>query len=268
MGKAKNRNDDDGNQGVTVDLKSVTALKPESRAKWLAKACKRAADGEVNVKSLYDVLSSRKICHEMHEKAGQRMLRTLRDNLWVFSEKQQRFLGEESPLALKFSAAVERSTAQRGGRSDDEDGDQQERRPAGARSSTGPSADDAAAKMEEMMARCRDFVRDKADSYEDRQLELQEVERRANAEQLRVEWDAIKIWHTPLEHLELACMVAEDDLEEERRLRTRAADKKRRRDDSSRSSSPSPTTAETAAVLRPPKKRKEKRRHHSSSSSS
>merc|ERR1719410_689147 len=75
-----------------------------------------------------------------------------------------------------------------------------------------------AARMEEMMARCRDFVREKASTFDERAQEAQERERRAHEdrkrqkeEQRKREWDAIDQWHRQLEDWESACMAASDE---------------------------------------------------------
>lgn len=217
MGKAKKQEDD----GFTfiIDVRAVLAMKPDQRVKWLSKACRRVADGEANVKHVFDVLSNRRITSDMALKAGQRMLRALREHLYLFSEKQQRYLSEESPLATQFALD---------GRSDDERvADMDER--ATARGSK-PVVDDAAAKMEEMMARCRDFVRAKASSFEDRQKEAEEAEEHARlqreqeaVERLAREWDEIRRWHQHLEPWEQAHMSLLDERTKERQVQAQAA---------------------------------------------
>lgn len=229
MGKAKHKD----NFSFVVDLKAVLALKPEHRSKWLSKACRKVADGEANVKHVYDVLSSRKIVADMSDKVGRRMLRILREHLYLFSEKQQRYLGEDSPLATNFSV---------GDRSEEEP---EEAEGAGAGTAAGPSArptgvDEAAARMEEMMARCRDFVRAKASTFEERQREAEQAElqarlaaererKRQAEERLRQEWEEIHRWHQQLLAWEQASMAALDEragrlqqlLEEEQRAAAR-----------------------------------------------
>jgi len=207
MGKAK-KNVQEDNFSFVVDLKTVLALKPEHRVKWLGKACRAVAEGEASVKHVFDVLTSKKLVHGMPFKSGQRMLRTLKDNLYLFSEKQQRFLQEESALATSFE---ERSEDEAGGGDLDVGS-------AGGSGSGGGGATDAASRMEEMMARCRDFVREKASTFEDRAKEAEETQkraaeerRRAAEEQRRREWEAIDKWHRQLEDWESACMAALDE---------------------------------------------------------
>jgi len=201
MGKAKTK--DKETFSFVVDLKTALSLAPQQRVRWVGKACRKVADGEASIKHLYDVLSSRKLVSEMPEKVGRRMLRVVRENLYLFSEKQQRFLTEESALATSFTLDD---------RSEDE---AEEPEVAAAPSRRG---DDAAARMEEMMARCRDFVRQKASTFEQRRIEAAEAERQAAlarereaAERFAREWEEIRIWHGRLEEWEQASMVANDE---------------------------------------------------------
>lgn len=213
MGKSRNKAAQEEDYAFVVDLRTVLAMRPEQRVKWLGKVCRKVADGEASVKHVYDVLSNRKLTTDMTEKVGRRMLRVLRENLYLFSEKQQRFLGEESTLA-KF-AVEERSE-------EEPEPDRDEQKPA--------ARDEAAARMEEMMARCRDFVRQKASTFEDRQREVQEAEEAARLqrereaqEKLAREWDEIHRWH--LQHLdwERAQMTALDERSQVREVEAAAA---------------------------------------------
>merc|ERR1719436_2192440 len=136
------------------------------------------------------------------------MLKALQDNVWVFSEKQQRYLTEDSALATQFR--IEET-----GSSSADDAKDTASRPS-ARIAV--PAEDAAARMEEMMARCRDFVREKADTYEERRREAVEAENRAiearkreEAKRLQREWDHIAKWHRPFEDLERGWMAANDE---------------------------------------------------------
>mmetsp|Transcript_36815 Transcript_36815/g.72846 ORF Transcript_36815/g.72846 Transcript_36815/m.72846 type:complete len:281 (-) Transcript_36815:173-1015(-) len=204
MGKAKNQE----SVSFVVDVKEVLGLRPEQRQRWLVKACRKAADGEANVKHVYDVLTSRRLTTDMSDKVGRRMLRVLREHLYLFSEKQQRWLSEESPLAMQFSVD-ERS---------DGDIDDTEDLVGSSRGTRKPQADNVAARMEEMMARCRDFVRAKASTFEERQQQAEEAENQARLarqrqaeEQKKQEWAAIDKWHKQLEGWEQACLAACDE---------------------------------------------------------
>jgi len=199
MGKAKKAVQED-NFSFVVELKSVLALKPDQRVKWLGKACKAVAEGEASVKHLFDVLTSKKLVHGVPPKPGQKMLRILKEHLYLFSEKQQRFLQEESSLVQTF----------------DKEDSEEER--VAARSEKQAPAADAGLRMEEMMARCRDFVRAQASGFEDRTREVEEKERIENEkarlaeeEKRRREWEIIAEWHKPLEAWEAACMANQDE---------------------------------------------------------
>lgn len=77
---------------VKVDLKTALSLKPEARLKWLGKACKMAEDGRTSTTELYSIVSSRKFAAGIHPKIGRRMMDIVRENLGIFSDKQQRHL--------------------------------------------------------------------------------------------------------------------------------------------------------------------------------
>lgn len=220
MGKAKRKAAEAQEApAFAVDLKTVLAVKPEQRAKWILKACKHASNGAVDVKHLYDTLANKRIVQDVAEKkVGQRMFKALQDNIWVFSDKQQRYLQEDSPLATQFAG-------EDGDSSGGEDAAQRKARPKEAAS----AGVDAAARIEEMMARCRDFVREKADTYEDRQEQAKmaekaarEARRREELERLRREWEQIAAWHRPLEDLELSRMAACDERDGDAVLEQRA----------------------------------------------
>mmetsp|Transcript_55829 Transcript_55829/g.154585 ORF Transcript_55829/g.154585 Transcript_55829/m.154585 type:complete len:292 (+) Transcript_55829:107-982(+) len=254
MGKAKHK---ETNFSFVVDLKAVLGMKPEQRVKWLSKACRKVADGEANVKHVYDVLSSRKLVADMSEKVGRRMLRVLREHLYLFSEKQQRYLNEESSLAMSFN--IDERSEEEAEEADDV-----------ARPST--RVDEAAARMEEMMARCRDFVREKASGFEQRRLEAEEAERQAvlarereAAERLAREWDDIHKWHCQLEGWEQACMALWDE-----RLQVHLQERSRVRESSESSQGRASDSGQWSRKEKGKRRRRERgrRRHQSSRSSS
>eukprot|EP00927_Polykrikos_kofoidii_P083116 TRINITY_DN8438_c0_g1_i1.p1 TRINITY_DN8438_c0_g1~~TRINITY_DN8438_c0_g1_i1.p1 ORF type:complete len:356 (+),score=88.44 TRINITY_DN8438_c0_g1_i1:77-1144(+) len=195
--------------GVPVDLKSVVAMRVDHRAKWLAKACKAVAQGNVKAGQLYDVLSNRKVVQGVPAKVGQRMLRTMQGHIALFSERQQRHLLTDSPLATSFRLPDVDSDADQTG--------EQAARDKGTASKVA-RAEDEAAKMEEMMARCRNFVRENANQFAERE---QEVERRvreaeeavirAQKAAIQAEWDAIQAWHEPFRAWEASSMLAQDE---------------------------------------------------------
>jgi len=187
---------------VVMDMRSVLAMEPEERAKWLSTACRHASEGTVKVNHLYDLLASRKIVTDLADKIGQRMMRTMYKYMWIFSEKQQQYLSQ-SQLATQFS--VDESKASRKEKDPDEAKTFKQKK---------PMDDAASARMEEMMARCRGFVREKASTYEEREQEAVERQRAALLQQeLEVrasEWGQIEAWHAPLEDWEKTQMARQD----------------------------------------------------------
>uniref|UniRef100_A0A7S0ZX77 Uncharacterized protein n=1 Tax=Noctiluca scintillans TaxID=2966 RepID=A0A7S0ZX77_NOCSC len=129
---------------MTVDRKAIFVMKPEHRAKWLLKALKQAAEGRLRTSDLYDVIVSTRFIDDVPLRAGRRMERAVRDQLSLFSGKQQRFLSSEAALTVKFGKASEGDGAEEQG-------------------SEEPLAvtEKAESRAEDMMARCRDFVREK-----------------------------------------------------------------------------------------------------------
>jgi len=88
---------------VKVDLKTALSLKPEARCKWLGKACKMAEEGRASTTELHSIVSSRKFAAGVHPKIGRRMMDIVRENLGMFSDKQQRHLkSDEWVLGATF----------------------------------------------------------------------------------------------------------------------------------------------------------------------
>merc|ERR1719401_2986617 len=110
-------------------------------------------------------------------KSGRRMTRTLQKHLWLFSEKQQRTL-KQCEISTAFS---------------------EELQPPPKDSKTAQGSGDKQDLMEEMMARCRDFVREKSGTFDERQ---READRQKKAERrkarLEEEWRQIDVWHRKL----------------------------------------------------------------------
>lgn len=221
MGRSKGGDD----TVVYVDLKGVIGMQPEQRVKWLAKACKQAREGRLKTSQLYDILSSKRIVEGLSDPQGTRMLRTLGDNLDIFSEKQQRYLTEASQLAVQFCADVVEPPQEKPRR-------EKYRPPA-------KTTEDSVQKMEEMMARCRNFVRENASTFEERQKACEEQEVKARAEAARrqrdLEWRQIAEWHAPMEEWERSQMAALDDRAQQRAREAEAAkaNAEKRKDDRS-----------------------------------
>lgn len=228
MGKQKQKKrEEPADTGIVeLDLRRVLALEPEDRAVWLSKAMKLANEGDLKPTKVYDVVADRRVVDDVPEKIGRRMLNTLKKYMHVFSEKQQRYL-DQSPLHLLFDL---KHSAKR---------EREEKEEAPARKSAKKIDPDAAQKMEEMMARCRDFVREKASGFDDRMKDAQEqeeVEKVAQAQrQLKFEWEQIATWHDQFLEFEATSMAGEDLRAQERArelevARTLAEDARRRRE--------------------------------------
>lgn len=252
-----------GSSGVATDLKTVLDMKPEQRSKWLQKACGLAEGGALKASQIYDVVSSRKIASGMTDKVGQQMLRTLQKHINIFSEKQQRYLSRESPLAARFAK-------------------EEDALPQASPVPRGPVSDDAGARMEEMMARCRGFVREKASTFDERQQkDAEEESRRQEEQEERERAEAAQraadkeIWQRSLHIWERAQMTSMDERSAQQRAREEAnvevaappqaqpsseLGKKRRRSSSSASKGQRRTTKASSA------KRSTARRKLSSSS--
>eukprot|EP00928_Gymnodinium_smaydae_P020829 TRINITY_DN18054_c0_g2_i1.p1 TRINITY_DN18054_c0_g2~~TRINITY_DN18054_c0_g2_i1.p1 ORF type:complete len:659 (+),score=153.38 TRINITY_DN18054_c0_g2_i1:138-2114(+) len=196
MGKSKKKAAGADEPSFVVDAKVVNAMGPDERASWLSLGCRLANEGAVNLNKLYDVLRDDRIANDLPDKIGLRMARTITKHLSLFSEKQQR--------ALKDSRLLTDFLAKPAGTRDTES-----RNVPPVRVEQPTSAD----MMEEMMARCRNFVRENAAGYEERQ---QAVFQQEEAARLAREWEEIANWHQPLEEFEKARMTREDDVLQQR----------------------------------------------------
>lgn len=212
-GKKAPRQDepDDSHIVLMMDRRTVAELEPEDRATWLSKACRLANEGVMRTSQLFDVMMAEKVVDGVPEKLGRRMMNTLKKHMGVFSDKQQKSL-KNAPLMLAFEIR----------REPNEDGST-----GGKRFNPAAHDPDAAAKMEEMMARCRDFVREKASTYDERLAEVQAKEEIERIEKERLqrkhEWEQIAVWHQQLEGWEISQMAAEDLRVQQRVRETEAA---------------------------------------------
>eukprot|EP00913_Durusdinium_trenchii_P011462 g10762.t1 len=215
--------------GLELDPKKVLKMEPDERASWFSDVCRFASDGIVSQRGpqpvrccaentfkvfppvlsrLYNVLSSEKFGDGLSEKAAKRMNRTMLKHLHLFSEKQQRYLKQLGLVMDETETSkdvADYKSARRKG-----------------------SDEDAAARMEDfMMARCRNFVREKADTFEERMKEAEEREQEARRqerlrqeqerkERLAREWAAITEWHAPMESWEELQLSLEDFRTQER----------------------------------------------------
>eukprot|EP00420_Gonyaulax_spinifera_P005252 CAMPEP_0197940652 /NCGR_PEP_ID=MMETSP1439-20131203/121604_1 /TAXON_ID=66791 /ORGANISM="Gonyaulax spinifera, Strain CCMP409" /LENGTH=175 /DNA_ID=CAMNT_0043563831 /DNA_START=70 /DNA_END=594 /DNA_ORIENTATION=+ len=129
---------------VTVERKSVFGLKAAQREKWLKKALKQAADNQIRASDLYDVIASTRFVDDIPYKMGQKMARAVRQQLNLFSGKQQRFLSADAALVKKFGDAEPEA----------------EEKAEDVQAKEKEASAEVSNQMEEMMARCRAFVRE------------------------------------------------------------------------------------------------------------
>ncbi|CAJ1330282.1 unnamed protein product [Effrenium voratum] len=127
---------------TTVELEQVLQKRPDGRAKWLAKALVQASDGRLEPQSLYSVVAHNRFIEELNDKVGKKMYRALHANLHVFSSRQKKFLEKECALARKYAKTAFEGVAKE---ADGEDERQEQQ----------------ASAVEDMMARCRAFVRER-----------------------------------------------------------------------------------------------------------
>lgn len=132
---------------VVVDQKTAITLKPDARPKWLTKACKMTQEGKASSTELYNIVVSRRFSAGLPERIGRKLGAIIQKNLELFSDKQRRHL-ESAAFVLNAH---------------DQDDDEADVKESSARS-------------EAMLANCRDFVREQAETFEARQKESDDKE--------------------------------------------------------------------------------------------
>lgn len=134
----------------TAELDQVLQKRPDGRAKWLAKSLVQASDGRMDAQSLYSVVAHNRFIEDLNDKVGKKMYRALHANLHVFSSRQRKFLEKECALARKYAATAFQGIQKEG------DGEEEKQ-------------EQAASAVEDMMARCRAFVRERQSERGERQ---------------------------------------------------------------------------------------------------
>lgn len=134
----------EGEEAVSVDRKAVFLLKPEQRLKWLAKALRQAEEGRLRPSDLYDVVSSSRFADSIPPKVGKKMGKALHEQIAIFTAKQQKFLSEQAEITTRFGGGPAKNITE----------EKEVAKPKEVPVEGGPDID-------EMMARCRAFVRDK-----------------------------------------------------------------------------------------------------------
>lgn len=157
-------------EAVDCSLKPTIAMKPEARAKWLPKALRAAEAGLARKSDVFDIIGNPKFINGMNDQVGKRARRIVEDFVHIFTDKQQRHLRKDCALAMTYPL--------------------EERAPEAV-----PQQDQE--KMDEMMARCRAFVRENASTWEDRkkmsdaEIQQREDEARIAEEQARLKQEEL-----------------------------------------------------------------------------
>lgn len=133
---------------ATIDRKAVLAMKPEQRSKWLTRVLQHAQEGRVTPLALFDILAHQKFVADLNDKMGRRMYKEVKAKLDLFSGKQQKHLATGCAFAKQFGQEEVKAAA-----------------PQAA------AQDTATSTLEEMMARCRSFVREKQAERGERDLQ-------------------------------------------------------------------------------------------------
>jgi len=188
---------------VDCSLKPTLGLKPEPRLKWLVRAVAALKDGAIRVSDVYDIIAHPKFVNGIESKIGTKMRRALSGEMDLFSDKQRSNL-QRSELFKKFPEDAPR-----------------EKKPKKEETDEG--------KMDEMMARCRAFVKDNENLYEVRQKELDaEEDRKRQAiadEKRRVVEAKLRAEEEKLQEEEDAREAEEQKREEDKMMKELAAEK-------------------------------------------
>lgn len=150
---------------MDCNLKATLALKPEKRLKWLTQALSALKNGSVRVSDVFDIIWNPKFINGVPEGLGKKMRRSLNADINLFSAKQQQSL-EKSEFFKRFPL--------------------EESKPKEVQQVNESAMDD-------MMARCRAFVRENETLWESRKQELDAAEERRQREaeeKLRAEEEA------------------------------------------------------------------------------
>jgi len=77
---------------IVVDQKTAISLKPDTRPKWLSKACKMTQAGQASSTELYSIIVHRRFSGGLPERIGKKLGVIVHKNLELFSDKQRRHL--------------------------------------------------------------------------------------------------------------------------------------------------------------------------------
>jgi len=96
------------NEDVVVDLRAAVALKPETRPRWLSKACKMVSEDRASSTELYNIIVSRKFSSGLPDRVARRLIAVIEESVELFSDKQQRYLlSSDCPLMAQRGVRVD-----------------------------------------------------------------------------------------------------------------------------------------------------------------
>jgi len=96
------------NEDVVVDLKAAIALKPETRPRWLGRACKMVSEDRASSTELYNIIVSRKFSSGIPDRVARRLIAVIEESVELFSDKQQRYLlSSDCPLMVQRGSRVD-----------------------------------------------------------------------------------------------------------------------------------------------------------------
>jgi len=96
------------NEDVVVELRAATAVKPETRPRWLSKACKMVSEDRASSTELYNIIVSRKFSSGLPDRVARRIIAVVEESVELFSDKQQRYLlSSDCPLMAQRGSRVD-----------------------------------------------------------------------------------------------------------------------------------------------------------------
>merc|ERR1712187_360952 len=85
---------------------AIFTLKPDQRLKWLGKALQQTKEGHLRPGEIYDVVSSARMAESLPPKVGIKMAKMLKEQLGLFSVKQQKFLMDQAEVTRSLRASM------------------------------------------------------------------------------------------------------------------------------------------------------------------
>lgn len=121
----KTRKPADVQEDVSCDLKTTLKLSADAKAEWVPKALKAIQTHKVKAQDVYDIVTHPRFTSGVGNRAGQSILRSVTENILVFSDKQREAFSK-SKLFQEF--AVQSQLQKRADSPDDEEDDKLQKR--------------------------------------------------------------------------------------------------------------------------------------------